>query len=61
MQSNNKIKPCKKQDYFDSNYKINSKKETSSNLRWIFRDNKRKLIDGYYIDIIYAKTYTYYY
>lgn len=64
MQSSNKFKPYKKQEYLDVNYKINSKKETSEFLRRTFRDLKSKIIkdlnNDNFNDLIYAKPYGYF-
>lgn len=68
MQSNNKYKPYKKQEYFDSNYKINAKKSTSSYIRRNFRDNIHKFLydlENYgiqdKINEIYTLPYKYFY
>lgn len=68
MQSNNKYKPYKKQEYFDSHYKINAKKSTSSYIRRNFRDNIHKFLydlENYgiqdKINEIYTLPYKYFY
>lgn len=55
MQSNNKFKPYKKQEYLDSHYKINAKKSTSSYIRRTFRDNINKYLNNLENDIIHDK------
>lgn len=52
MQSKNKYKPYKKQEYIDAHFKINAKDQTNSYIRRTFRDNIKKAITNDSFDII---------